>query len=83
LERLAQDGQLTAYKHQGFWQCMDTVRDKVRLEDLWDSGNPPLKIWENDADPSSHAPMNSPNTLKADAAETHMPAEARDLRAMR
>jgi glucose-1-phosphate cytidylyltransferase len=45
LERLAQDGQLTAYKHQGFWQCMDTVRDKVRLETLWDSGNPPWKIW--------------------------------------
>jgi glucose-1-phosphate cytidylyltransferase len=45
LERLAQDGQLMAYQHEGFWQCMDTVRDKVRLETLWQSGAPPWKIW--------------------------------------
>jgi glucose-1-phosphate cytidylyltransferase len=45
LERLAADGQLMAYKHHDFWQCMDTLRDKVRLEDLWESGNPPWKVW--------------------------------------
>jgi glucose-1-phosphate cytidylyltransferase len=45
LERLAADGQLMAYKHTDFWQCMDTLRDKVRLEKLWESGNPPWKIW--------------------------------------
>src|SRR3954453_15569174 len=38
LERLAQDGQLMAYRHDGFWQCMDTLRDKVLLEDLWARG---------------------------------------------
>jgi len=45
LERLARDGQLMAYQHSGFWQCMDTVRDKVRLETLWESGDAPWKIW--------------------------------------
>ncbi len=44
LERLAADGQLMAYRHYGFWQCMDTVRDKKRLEELWLSG-PPWKVW--------------------------------------
>jgi glucose-1-phosphate cytidylyltransferase len=46
LERLAADGELRAYRHQGFWQCMDTLRDKVRLEALWDSGRAPWKVWE-------------------------------------
>ncbi|WP_225938586.1 glucose-1-phosphate cytidylyltransferase [Kovacikia minuta] len=46
LERLAQDGQLMAYRHSSFWQCMDTVRDKKLLETLWQSGNAPWKIWE-------------------------------------
>jgi glucose-1-phosphate cytidylyltransferase len=46
LENLAKDGQLAAYQHTGFWQCMDTVRDKVRLEELWESGNPEWKLWE-------------------------------------
>jgi glucose-1-phosphate cytidylyltransferase len=45
LERLAADGQLMAYKHDGFWQCMDTRRDKHVLEALWDSGKAPWKIW--------------------------------------
>ncbi len=45
LERLAADGELMAYKHEGFWQCMDTRRDKFVLEKLWDSGEAPWKIW--------------------------------------
>jgi glucose-1-phosphate cytidylyltransferase len=45
LEALARDGQLMAYKHESFWQCMDTLRDKKRLEDLWESNNAPWKIW--------------------------------------
>jgi glucose-1-phosphate cytidylyltransferase len=45
LERLAKDGQLMAYRHTSFWQCMDTLRDKVLLEELWQSGNAPWKIW--------------------------------------
>ena len=45
MERLAQDGQLMAYRHIGFWQCMDTLRDKHLLNQLWDSGEAPWKIW--------------------------------------
>ena len=45
LERLASDGQLAAYRHRGFWQPMDTLRDKRILEDLWDSGRAPWKTW--------------------------------------
>ena len=45
LERLAAEGQLAAYKHDGFWSAMDTLRDKTHLEDLWASGNPPWKVW--------------------------------------
>ena len=45
LERLAKDGQLMAYKHTDFWACMDTMRDKVMLERLWDSGDAPWKAW--------------------------------------
>ncbi|HEY9600509.1 MAG TPA: hypothetical protein V6C85_02800, partial [Allocoleopsis sp.] len=48
LERLAADGQLMAYKHNSFWQCMDTLRDKRLLESLWQSGNAPWKIWEEE-----------------------------------
>jgi glucose-1-phosphate cytidylyltransferase len=45
LERLAKDGQLMAYKHESFWQCMDTLRDKVLLEELWQTGKAPWKLW--------------------------------------
>jgi glucose-1-phosphate cytidylyltransferase len=47
MERLAADGQLMAYKHTSFWQCMDTLRDKRLLEDLWQKGNAPWKIWND------------------------------------
>lgn len=46
LENLANENQLVAYKHYGFWQCMDTLRDKQQLETLWQNGTPPWKIWE-------------------------------------
>ena len=45
LENLARDGQLVSYKHGGFWQPMDTIRDKNLLEEFWNSGNAPWKIW--------------------------------------
>jgi len=45
LERLAKDGQLAAYRHDGFWQCMDTLRDLRLLESLWESGAAPWKVW--------------------------------------
>lgn len=46
LQKLAQEGQLNSYTHHGFWQCMDTVREKELLEHLDSSGNAPWKIWE-------------------------------------
>ena len=46
LEKLARDGQLNAFKHAGFWQPMDTLRDKHVLEELWSSDDPPWKVWE-------------------------------------
>ncbi|MEO8391906.1 MAG: glucose-1-phosphate cytidylyltransferase [Chloroflexota bacterium] len=48
LERLSDEGQLMAYKHDDFWQCMDTLRDKQLLEKLWESGEAPWKVWELD-----------------------------------
>ena len=45
MERLAQEGQLSAYKHDGFWQPMDTLRDKNHLEELWAGGKAPWKCW--------------------------------------
>ena len=45
MERLAREGQLVAYRHKSFWQCMDTLREKYLLEELWQSGNPPWKSW--------------------------------------
>jgi len=46
LQRLAQGGNLSAYIHRGFWQPMDTLRDKNLLDELWASGNPPWKVWK-------------------------------------
>lgn len=45
LERLSRDGQLMAFRHGGFWQPMDTMRDKTHLEDLWKNGAAPWKVW--------------------------------------
>ncbi len=45
LENLAKEGKLGAYKHKGFWSCMDTLRDKLELERIWQSGNIPWKVW--------------------------------------
>jgi len=47
LEGLAKDGQLMAYRHTSFWQCMDTLREKHILETLWQSSHAPWKVWEN------------------------------------
>lgn len=49
LETLANEGELSAYEHNGFWQPMDTLRDKTQLETLWQSGNAPWKLWQDDA----------------------------------
>lgn len=46
LERLVKEGQLVAKKHDGFWKCMDTQRDKMKLEEMWAEGNAPWKVWD-------------------------------------
>jgi glucose-1-phosphate cytidylyltransferase len=46
LERLASEGQLMAYRHEGFWQPMDTFREYTMLNEMWDSGNAPWKVWQ-------------------------------------
>jgi len=46
LETVAKQGQLKVFKHYGFWQCMDTLRDKLYLDELWKAGKAPWKVWE-------------------------------------
>ena len=46
LENMAKDGNLAAYRHEGFWKCMDTLRDKEMLDQMWNSGDAPWKRWE-------------------------------------
>jgi glucose-1-phosphate cytidylyltransferase len=46
LRALADAGQLASYRHEGFWQAMDTLREKAMLQELWDSGSPPWRMWE-------------------------------------
>jgi glucose-1-phosphate cytidylyltransferase len=53
LRRLAEDGQLAAYKHTGFWQPMDTLRDKNYLESMWKSGAVPWRVWSVESSESS------------------------------
>ncbi len=45
MESLARNGQLSAFRHEGFWQPMDTLRDKIQLEELWTQGKAPWKVW--------------------------------------
>ncbi|MCL2023448.1 MAG: sugar phosphate nucleotidyltransferase, partial [Oscillospiraceae bacterium] len=45
IEQLTTEGQVAGYWHDGFWQCMDTLRDKLSLEELWKSGEAPWKVW--------------------------------------
>lgn len=47
MQRLAAEGQLMSFRHNGFWQCMDTQREMQKLEQLWQSGQAPWKVWEN------------------------------------
>ena len=47
LENLAKEGELVAYKHKGFWKCMDTLRDKNQLEEMWNTNNAKWKVWED------------------------------------
>ena len=64
LERLAADGQLAAFRHGDFWQCMDTLRDKNYLEGLWRDGQAPWKTWEKPS-PASALKVLPPPTKRA------------------
>ncbi|MHB1647039.1 MAG: glucose-1-phosphate cytidylyltransferase [bacterium] len=48
LEKLAKNGQLMAFKHKGIWKCMDTMRDKSQLNQMWDTGNAAWKVWDGE-----------------------------------
>ena len=59
LERLAAEGQLRAHRHEGFWECMDTYKDAVALNDLWASGAGALAPWRAGAQATSRRARNS------------------------
>ncbi len=70
LERLARAGQLMAYRHESFWQCMDTIREKILLETLWQSGNAPWKInRRKDREPSDASTTDRTRRLYWDSHE--------------
>ena len=56
LRRLAAEGRLHAYRHPGFWDCMDTYKDAVLLDDLWRAGGAPWSVWEHRPSPTPEAP---------------------------
>jgi glucose-1-phosphate cytidylyltransferase len=57
LERLAADGELRAHRHEGFWECMDTYKDSVALNDLWSSGEAPWRLWSPDSGARATGPV--------------------------
>jgi glucose-1-phosphate cytidylyltransferase len=65
VERLAKVGQLMGYRHHGFWSCMDTVKEKNILEDLWQSGEPPWRIWTSPKSDTQAARGQSGTLVKA------------------
>jgi glucose-1-phosphate cytidylyltransferase len=46
MTRLAEEGQLVSFRHEGFWYAMDTVRDRMQLEEIWDGGRAPWRVWD-------------------------------------
>lgn len=69
MEALAQEGKLRAFRHRGFWQSMDTLRDKMLLEDLWTSGKRPWKVW---SDTSQNSDLHFPES-ESHFESVHMP----------
>lgn len=65
MQRLVAAGQLAVFRHAGFWQNMDTLRDKALLQELWDSGNPPWRVWDkqHDIQVPSLAPAAVPSAI--------------------
>jgi glucose-1-phosphate cytidylyltransferase len=64
LQRLARDGQLRAYCHDSFWQCMDTVREKKYLDSLWQSGKAPWKVWSDRREQHAHSANGTPGIYR-------------------
>jgi glucose-1-phosphate cytidylyltransferase len=67
LEGLAADGELAVYKHDGFWQCADTIRDVEHLRSLWDGGAAPWRVWEDRAPQLVVEPTEHPTRRRTDA----------------
>lgn len=65
LRRLAAEGRLHAYRHEGFWDCMDTYKDAVTLNDLWTDGGAPWAVWEHSAAPGGPAPVRAAGPAEA------------------
>src|SRR5688572_29229477 len=65
MQRLARDNEISAFLHRGFWQPMDTLRDKIYLENLWTSGRPPWKVWHDPAFDIRRRIERSPSTRDA------------------
>jgi glucose-1-phosphate cytidylyltransferase len=75
LEGLAADGELAVYRHDGFWQCADTVRDVEHLRGLWDSGRAPWRVWDDRR--AATAPDGSSGRRRADRVDELLQAAAR------
>jgi glucose-1-phosphate cytidylyltransferase len=67
LERLAKEGELMAYRHTSFWQCMDTLREKRLLESLWQSGKAPWKVWQEPGEMPTELQENSQDPSQSPA----------------
>jgi glucose-1-phosphate cytidylyltransferase len=84
LQRLAATGQLSAYRHQGFWHCMDTYKDAVSLNDLWRQGRAPWCLWESRQAGASRPSLSLPPVAASSARGTGAPARApREAAALR
>jgi glucose-1-phosphate cytidylyltransferase len=69
LKNLARDGKLFCYNYDGFWKCMDSMKDKKDLEELWQSGKAPWKVWDvqSNSNPDGGAESNSQNRKKGNS----------------
>lgn len=76
LEALTRDRQLSVYKHRGFWSAMDTMRDKRLLEDLWNTGKAPWKVWET---PEAQLPFGLIPTTRASASHPRARSKSRPI----
>ena len=79
LEHLARAGQLRAFRHEGFWRCMDTLKDAIALNDLWSSGEPPWRVWEGRA-PGADAPAARGVRVAQDRRPARQKGPAQDAR---